>query len=59
MMARDLRTKISCALILTALFTALVIRWSFEYGRLSQDPTYDDVTYFRGCPKSERIWVEA
>ncbi len=31
--------------LLAALFTLLCVQWSWSYGRLSQDATYDDCTY--------------
>src|SRR6202035_4253374 len=27
------------------IFTAVVVHWSFRFGRLSMDPVYDDVVY--------------
>jgi hypothetical protein len=32
-------------LVVSVLFTANVIQWSFRYGRLAMDPVADDVTY--------------
>jgi hypothetical protein len=33
-------------LLITAGFTALVIQWSFQHGKLAMYPFYDDVSYF-------------
>src|SRR6478672_1081677 len=32
--------------LITAAFTALVIQWSFQHGKLAMYPFYDDVSYF-------------
>ena len=42
---RDFRRGVVAALLLTLLFTGIVVQYSFARGRLSQDPTYDDASY--------------
>jgi hypothetical protein len=44
---RGLRDRILLAGLIALIFTAGVIEWSFHYGRLAHDITYDDVVYFQ------------
>jgi hypothetical protein len=55
---RGLRDRILFAGLVALIFTAGVIQWSFHYGRLAYDITYDDVSYFQDASSRIKILYE-
>jgi hypothetical protein len=55
---RGLRIRFLLAVIITLIFTAGILQWSFHYGRLAYDITYDDVGYFLDAYSRIKILYE-
>jgi len=53
-----LRVRLLLTGLITLIFTAGVLQWSFRYGRLAYDITYDDVMYFQDAYSRIKILYE-
>lgn len=55
---RGLTTRFLLSGLIALVFTAGVLQWSFHYGRLAYDITYDDVGYFQDAYSRIKVLYE-